>query len=556
MGLGDIFNINNLKAENERLQTEVQQLQQENQKLISAMGASYNGLMSAENVLSQKKQEIQTTLTKLSEYEKELDKTILLVQEKKAEIIELDEVALLQSFGFYTPQYDFATSDKYKEKLESIRNKQKDMIKAGRAITGTANWTVDGNAAKGKKMVQDFQKLILRAFNGECDELVSKVKYNNFDSYLKRLKKSKEAISKLGVIMNISISEKYYDLKVKELTLAFEYALKVQQEKEQQRELREQMREKQKIQKEIEEAKKKLEKEQTHYENALEQVNKQIATATGDKLEALQEKKAKIESQLVDNEKARQDVDYRQANQKAGYVYIISNIGSFGENVYKIGMTRRLDPQDRIDELGGASVPFRFDVHALIFSDDAPALEAALHHAFTDKRINMINNRKEFFKVSIDEIKKVVYANYDKTVAFVEVPLAEQYRLSEKIRFEKTGTSFSRDIPTVNINDIIQNESANTQPTMAQPANTAKTNYRDFANDVYQAFGNDTCIKCSIENGIKHTIVLTDDNVKIFDIKEDIHNNLEITMFYPDGSVFEDYEMGSKRPIDLFNYLI
>ena len=120
------------------------------------------------------------------------------------------------------------------------------------------------------------------------------------------------------------------------------------------------------------------------------------------------EKEAQLESHIKDIEKAIADIDYRQANMKAGYVYVISNIGSFGPNVYKIGMTRRLDPQDRVDELGDASVPFNFDVHAMIFSDDAPALEAALHRAFEDRKINMVNTRREFFNVTLDEIKEVV----------------------------------------------------------------------------------------------------------------------------------------------------
>ena len=119
---------------------------------------------------------------------------------------------------------------------------------------------------------------------------------------------------------------------------------------------------------------------------------------------------------------------------KAGYVYVISNIGAFGENVYKIGMTRRLDPQDRIDELGDASVPFNFDVHVMIFSDDAPALESALHRAFEDKKVNMVNQRREFFNVSLEEIKKVIKEHFDKTVEFIDVPDAEQYRISQKIK--------------------------------------------------------------------------------------------------------------------------
>ena len=129
-----------------------------------------------------------------------------------------------------------------------------------------------------------------------------------------------------------------------------------------------------------------------------------------------------------------QEVDYRAANQKAGYVYIISNIGAFGENVYKIGMTRRLDPTERVSELGDASVPFNFDIHAMIFSEDAPALEAALHKAFENKKLNMVNQRREFFRVTLDEIKDTVKKNFDKTVEFINDAEAEQYRISEKMR--------------------------------------------------------------------------------------------------------------------------
>ena len=160
----------------------------------------------------------------------------------------------------------------------------------------------------------------------------------------------------------------------------------------------------------------------------------QLATASEEQRAYLDEKKNEIVQQLSEIEKSLQEVDYRQANQKAGYVYIISNIGAFGENVYKIGMTRRLEPMDRIDELGDASVPFNFDVHAMIFTEDAPKLEAALHQAFSDKKLNFINTRREFFKVSLDEIKAVVKQNFDKTVEFVDIAPAEQYRQSLLMR--------------------------------------------------------------------------------------------------------------------------
>lgn len=134
-----------------------------------------------------------------------------------------------------------------------------------------------------------------------------------------------------------------------------------------------------------------------------------------------------LEDQLKQIKEDIKDVENRQTNTRAGYVYIISNIGSFGENVYKIGVTRRLEPMDRIKELSSASVPFEFDVHAFIFSDDAPKLENILHNYFNKNRINKVNLRKEFFKVSLDEIKKVVSENFDKTVIYEDFPQAEEY---------------------------------------------------------------------------------------------------------------------------------
>lgn len=160
----------------------------------------------------------------------------------------------------------------------------------------------------------------------------------------------------------------------------------------------------------------------------------QIAEAPQEEQAALAAKKEELENQLKKIDKEFKDVDYREANQKAGYVYVISNIGAFGENVYKIGMTRRLVPEDRVDEFGDASVPFDFDIHAMIFSDDAPKLEAALHNAFADRKLNLVNQRREFFRVSLDEIEKVVHENFDGTPNFTYIAPAEQYRQSLKMR--------------------------------------------------------------------------------------------------------------------------
>lgn len=358
-----------------------------------------------------------------------------LVQQKHNELVELDDAILLQSYGLYTPKFDFVTVDKYKQELDNVREQQKLMIKRQTAVTGLQTWQVNGSASQGKKMVNDMQKLLLRAFNTECDELVAKVKYSNLEASVKRIRTSCDAISKLGKIMQISISPAYLDLKIKEIYIAFEYAQAKQREKEEQKELRARMREEAKLQKEIEEQRKKLLKEQTHYANAIAKLRMQLAENPNDA--DLKAKLEELNKQYSETEKAIADVDYRAANHRAGYVYVISNIGSFGENVYKIGMTRRLDPTERVDELGDASVPFDFDIHAMIFSEDAPALEAALHKAFEDKKLNLVNHRREFFNVTLEEIKTEISKNYDKTVEFIDLAEAEQFRVSQKMRISQ-----------------------------------------------------------------------------------------------------------------------
>lgn len=351
----------------------------------------------------------------------------------KQEIIETDEAVLLQSFGIYTPHYAYTTSDEYKERLKAVRDRQKELVKNGRAVGGNENWQVNGSAAKGKKMVHDMQKLLLRAFNAECDDAIEHVRFNNIEACEKKINASAAAISKLGSLMGVYITNPYISLKINELHLMHEYQLKKQDEKEAAKELRARQREEAKAQKELEEARKKLLKEQSHYENELSRLNARIAAASDSDRAELEAKRTELESQLGKIDREMKDVDYRAANQRAGYVYVISNIGAFGEGVYKIGMTRRLDPMERVDELGDASVPFNFDVHAMIFTEDAPGLEAALHNAFADRKLNFVNTRREFFRVSLDEIKAVIRKNYDKTVEFVDIAPAEQYRESLRI---------------------------------------------------------------------------------------------------------------------------
>lgn len=413
---------------------EIERLNSEIEKLKAAMPSESRTLDDINREISSSRDELSRVEENLHSRQEELNDTMEELRKAKGQLVETNEEVLMQSFGLYTPQYSFMNADEYKARLLEIRAEQKDMVKNKTAVSGNTNWTVNNSESKGRKMVSDMQKLLLRAFNSECDDVIEHVKYNNIEASEKRITSSRDAISKLGSIMDVSVQPKYYRLKIEELHLAFEYAQKKQQEKEEQKEARARMREEAKLAKEIEEERKKLEKEQQHYQNALQRINAQLEAASEADRAAIEEKKAELVAQLNKIDKEFADVDYREANQRAGYVYVISNIGAFGENVYKIGMTRRLDPQDRVDELSDASVPFNFDVHAMIFSNDAPKLEAALHNAFADRKLNFVNQRREFFNVTLDEIKQVVRENYDKSVEFVELAPAEQYRESLKLK--------------------------------------------------------------------------------------------------------------------------
>lgn len=356
------------------------------------------------------------------------------IAEKKKQSMSFDEMLELEEYGLYVPRFAFANSTKYKDALKDVRSRQKEAVKRARTEADDIYWTVNQSRREGKKLVKDLLKLMLRSFNTECDDLITKVKTSNINKTVERINKSASLISDLGKIAKVSIPQYYVSLKIEEAQLAYEFAVAKEKEKEEIRALKEQEREEKRVQKEIEEKRKLLKKEQQKYEQALNDVLAKLSNPDAGNIEALKEKEGQLRANLEEVEKGIADVDYRAANLRAGYVYIISNVGSFGEDIFKIGMTRRLEPMERIRELSDASVPFNFDVHALIFSDDAPTLETALHHEFESRKLNLVNQRREFFRCSLDEIKDAVIRNYDKTVEFVDFPDADQWRTSEKMR--------------------------------------------------------------------------------------------------------------------------
>ena len=418
MSLFDIFNASKIKRENEELKDLIKKIGAED---AIAVQQKIDELIKERDNLFKENNSIRTKINVLA----------LSIADKKKQLIVLDEDLLLESFALYKPKFKFLTSEEYKNRLELIRNKQKQMIKEGTAAEGNQNWTVNNSQSQGRKMVNDMIKLVLRSFNNECDYCIDNVKFNNIESSEKRIEQSFNALNKLGNLMQVSISSNYKKYKYEELYLAYEYQQKKQEEKEEQRRAREELREQQKLEQEIKQAREKILKERRHFKNALKELElklEKVSTEVEKKI--IMEKINEINTQLNELEKEEKVIDYREKNAKAGYVYIISNLGSFGEKVFKIGMTRRLEPQDRIDELGDASVPFSFDVHAMIFSENAPELEQKLHQHFYNNRVNKLNNRKEFFHADINEIEKVVKENYDKVVDIIKEAPAEQYRES------------------------------------------------------------------------------------------------------------------------------
>jgi hypothetical protein len=341
------------------------------------------------------------------------------VDEARRNLVVTEDLALLQEAGIYNYRHPLTDAVAYEVALAALEEEIKTMTrKDGGAVLATTSWTVNDSVTEGRAMVRDFSKLMLRAFNAEADNLVRGLKPHKLDGAIERLKKVADTIERLGKTMHIRISKPYCQLRIRELELTADFLQKKGEEKETQRAERERLREERKVQQEIERERLRLEKEKQHYANAL-----QVLVANGDEAGA-----TRLREQLNDVDRALSDVDYRAANIRAGYVYVISNIGSFGEQMVKIGMTRRLEPMDRIRELSDASVPFNFDVHALFFSNDAVGIETEMHRRMTTLRVNIINSRREFFRASPLEVKTHLAELAGELLQFQDTPDAIEYR--------------------------------------------------------------------------------------------------------------------------------
>jgi hypothetical protein len=374
-------------------------------------------------------------------------------------LVETRETALLQEAGVYQYRHPLDDATAYKARLAGIQAQIKDAVRAKNAVQGATTWTVNNSAAEGKKMVTEFSKLMLRAYNNEAEHAIHTMRPYALESTIARLEKARETISRLGATMKIRVTDSYHQLRIQELELTADHLAKVAEEKERAKEERARLREEEIARREYEREQERLRKEQAHYEATL------AALKDNGDLDGAERMSVK----LAEIQDALDGINRRAANIRAGHVYVISNVGAFGSDMVKIGMTRRLDPMDRVRELGDASVPFHYDVHAMVFSNDAVSLETRLHHHFAVRRVNLVNMRREFFRVSPAEVRDVLLAGLDATIVnWVDQPEALEWHQSETTRRQTTTLCRSQKENSETWILVMSRAANTTEPTLRQ----------------------------------------------------------------------------------------
>jgi len=337
---------------------------------------------------------------------------------RREDYVELSDERILQEVGIYRYHHPLENAAAYKDRLASLGSGIADLVKSGRAIVKSDMFTFNNSLAQGRRMTNDLAKLMLRAYNAEADNAIRSLRAGNVVTAKKRLDASRDAIAKLGAMMEMRISDEFHALRREEIELTADWLMKKQEEREAEREERARLREEKRVKRELAQERERLDKERAHLANMLA-----ILADRGEHDDALANRLAAVDDAIAQN-------DYRAANIRAGYIYVISNEGAFGPGIVKIGLTRRLEPRERIVELGGASVPFRFDTHTLFFSEDAVTLETDLHHHFADRALNQVNLRKEFFFASPAEVREVLLQRVGNILEFDESAAATEYRQS------------------------------------------------------------------------------------------------------------------------------
>ena len=337
----------------------------------------------------------------------------------------LDECAMYRVEELF---YQYNDSEEYKQAIAEINKKMEYMVADKLACTCRTEWTVNGSRTEGRKQTNHMIKMSLRLFNVESDNYISSINTrSNIANVKKKIQKSGDMVNKFCQTHHLTLHQEYIDYKIELATLVYEQVMKKQEEKEEARRQAEIIREQEKLEREIAKEREKLAKEVQQYQTEIDRLVATVDMETGEIVDDVAERLGELQEKI--EELQAQDVTLEErVNNKAGWVYCITNNSMPGS--IKIGVTRRLNPQDRIDELGSASVPFRFNTNCVVFSEDAFALENQLHKAFHSKRVNRVNFRKEFFNVTTQEVEDYIKNNVDSTITFLHDLNNEEYLMS------------------------------------------------------------------------------------------------------------------------------
>lgn len=355
------------------------------------------------------------------------------IQDIKNELEAYENEHELIAVGLYPISLTADTPDDLKSRLEDIRGQLAEMVRNKTAAICSTKWTINGSASEGSRATRHYVRIMLRTFNADADACLDMVRWNNLDKCILRVLTSFNYVNQLGSSHATTIQKSYMELRIEQLRLMHQYREALYQKKELMRAARQAAREERRAQREIEQARAEAEKEETRYSQALDKARKELALLDGNERERMLLRISDLEESLQKASALKQRAISMAQITKAGFVYVISNIGSFGEGVLKIGMTRRIDPLERIRELGGASVPFGFDVHAMIYSENAPELENKFHRHFSRVRINLANGRKEFFRVPLASVVEFA-ETLDLKAEFASDVEARDFRISQELR--------------------------------------------------------------------------------------------------------------------------
>lgn len=406
---------------------------------------------SLNNLISEKQLEIKSKSKALKLLEKEQQQAVAILNDLQNKIDALALVIDIDEFGVYEPVYDFEKSESYRTELLAIIESQKALLLDEKAVICSVNWSVDGSLTKGKANSKSYMKLVLRAFNSECNALIAKVSWNSVVETKERIQKSFEAINKVAEQSAVQIQKEYLDLKLQELFLEYEYKLKVQKEKAAAKKQFLNQKEVERWQRQYEAAVNLI----SNYENQIEEAKPNLISASKTIRTKWQKKMEHLELKVKEAIICKEKAEFLIKNTDTGYVYIVSNIGSFGENIYKIGSTKSANPSESINAFSDAAVPFPFDIHGLLFSDEVTRLESQLHEAFACYKVNLRNENSTFYRLNwtlIEQKVKELAGN----ATLIKTPKAKEFR-ETRIQFKKRESEPSINSQSESTDEKIQN---------------------------------------------------------------------------------------------------